>query len=340
MLINQDFAQPEPKSPAKRRLQLVVNDTPNAEESSYSPPLDTATKLLQETIAKIEGAYAPSTIRAYRVDFQDLIKFCAKRNAQPLPAQPQLVAKYICNLTNSGRSSASIRRANAGISTIHKLNRFTDPTKDPDVILEMRRMHRQLGRASNQAQGITVNLLNQMLLATEENIRGLRDRVLLLIAYDTLCRRSELTALRIEDIKMSIQDGLEHMTILLRRSKTDQDSSGRILHISADARLALQKWIEALGQVEGSLFRGVDRGLKITKHLGSGQINRIFKRLAQLAHIDPKLICNISGHSMRVGHAQDLVKSGASLPILMSRGRWTKTDTVLRYVEHLNYQCI
>jgi site-specific recombinase XerD len=340
MLINQDFAQPEAKSPAKRRLQLVVNDALTEKESGHSSPLDVASKLLQETIAKIDGAYAPSTIRAYRVDFQDLIKFCGERNEQALPVQPQLAADYIRKLTDAGRSSASIRRAIAGIATIHKLNRFLDPTKDPDVILEMRRMHRKLGRASNQAQGVTVDLLNQMLLATEENVRGLRDRALLLIAYDTLCRRSELTALRIEDIKMSIQDGLECMSILLRRSKTDQDSSGRILQISADARLALKKWMEALGQVEGPLFRGVDRGLKITKHLGSGQINRIFKRLAQSAYIDPKLIRNISGHSMRVGHAQDLVSAGASLPILMSRGRWTKTDTVMRYVEHLNHQCI
>jgi site-specific recombinase XerD len=340
MLIYQDFAQPEAKSPAKRSLVLVTNANPTTEEASQTSKLNQAIKLLQETITKVDGAYAPSTIRAYRVDFQDLIKFCSERNAQALPAQPQLVAEYISKLTNSGRSSASIRRAIAGIATIHKLNRFSDPTKDPDVILEMRRMHRQLGRASNQAQGVTVDLLTQMVLATEGNVRGLRDRALLLIAYDTLCRRSELTGLRIEDIKMSIQDGLEHMSILLRRSKTDQDSNGRILHISADARLALQKWIEALGQVEGPLFRGVDRGQKITKHLGSGQINRIFKRLAHLAHIDPKLIRNISGHSMRVGHAQDLVSAGASLPILMSRGRWTKTDTVMRYVEHLNYRCV
>ena len=131
MLNNQDFAQSEPKSPAKRRLQLVVNDPPNVEESSYSPQLDTATKLLQETIVKIDGAYAPSTIRAYRADFQDLIKFCAERKAQALPAQPQLVAEYICKLTNSGRSSAGIRRAIAGIATIHKLNRHEDPVVSP-----------------------------------------------------------------------------------------------------------------------------------------------------------------------------------------------------------------
>ena len=44
----------------------------------------------------------------------------------------------------------------------------------------------------------------------------------------------------------------------------------------------------------------------------------------------------ISGHSMRVGAAQDLLLSGASLPIMMNKGRWSKPDTVMRYVENTN----
>jgi len=39
---------------------------------------------------------------------------------------------------------------------------------------------------------------------------------------------------------------------------------------------------------------------------------------------------------MRVGHAQDLVISGASMPQIMSKGRWSKTDTVMRYLENTN----
>ena len=39
---------------------------------------------------------------------------------------------------------------------------------------------------------------------------------------------------------------------------------------------------------------------------------------------------------MRVGAAQDLLLSGATLPTLMNRGRWSKTDTVMRYTELVN----
>jgi hypothetical protein len=128
MLINQDFAQSEPKSPAKRKLELVGNATHMPERRIETSALDPAVKLLHETITKIEGAYAPSTIRAYCADFNDFIHFCHDRNANALPAQPLLVVQYICKLTGSGRSSASIRRALCGLSAIHKLNRFEDPT--------------------------------------------------------------------------------------------------------------------------------------------------------------------------------------------------------------------
>jgi hypothetical protein len=48
--------------------------------------------------------------------------------------------------------------------------------------------------------------------------------------------------------------------------------------------------------------------------------------------LDKSTIEGISGHSIRVGAAQDLLTSGASVPILVQRG-WSETDTVFRYLE-------
>jgi site-specific recombinase XerD len=296
-----------------------------------------AYSLLNSTLIRIEGAYAPATIRAYKVDLTDLIAFCDQDNQIGLPASPNAVSNFIIKLMRDGRTSASIRRAIAGIASIHKLNRFEDPTKDPDVILEMRRMHRTIGRASKQAQGITAGILENLLAATEAGNRGARDRALLLIAYDTLCRRSELVALRIEDVQINITNGTEKTSILLRRSKTDQNGMGKRLHLNERAQKALKEWLERLQDDRGPLFRGVNRAQKITRTLGAGQINRIYKRLAARANLDEELIEKISGHSMRVGHAQDLVISGASMPQIMSKGRWSKTDTVMRYVEHIDF---
>jgi len=339
MLINQDFAHSEPKSPAKRRLELVGAINRKTEEIPLTSDFNQATRLLQETIVKIDGAYAPSTIRAYRADFNDFIHFCYNRNANALPAKPNLVVQYICEVTGSGRSSASIRRALCGLSAIHKLNRFDDPTKDPDVCLEMRRMHRKLGRSSSQAGSINADTLEKMILATDDSIRGIRDRALLLVAYDTLCRRSELVSLQVKDVKINMKNGVETSSILLRKSKTDQDSTGRWLHISIRAHLALLEWMRELPEGQEYLIVGIDRSDSIScSSLGSGQVNRIYKRIARNAGLDELVIQGISGHSMRVGAAQDLLNSGASMPIIMQRGRWSKTDTVMRYLEHGNCQ--
>ena len=337
MLNNQDFAQSESKSPVKRRLELVGNVDQGTEKANPLLDLNRANQLLQQTIIKIEGAYAPSTIRAYRADFRDFIHFCHERNGNALPTEPHLVVQYICKLTASGRSSASILRALCGLSAIHKLNRFDDPTKDPDVTLEMRRMHRKLGRSSSQAGSINADTLDKLLLATDDSIRGIRDRALLLVAYDTLCRRSELVSLQVKDVKINIKNGIETSSILLRKSKTDQDSTGKWLHLSQRAHLALAEWIKKLPEGQEMLFCGLNRALDFSANIGAGQINRIYKRIARKAGLNESEIEGISGHSMRVGAAQDLLNSGASMPIIMQRGRWSKTDTVMRYVERANF---
>lgn len=336
MLINHDFAQSKPKSPVKSRLKLVSNGNKSMDKEIQSLELNCAIKLLQDTVIKIDGAYAPSTIRAYRADFTDFIYFCHDKNANALPAQPHLVVQYIADLTNKGRSSASIRRALCGLSAIHRLNRLEDPTKDPDVTLEMRRMHRKLGRSSKQAGGINTVTLEKLLLATEDSIRGIRDRALLLVAYDTLCRRSELVSLRVKDVKIYIKNDVKTSSILLRRSKTDQDSTGKWLHLNEKAHIALADWMKRLPEGQEMLFCGLNRALDASPKIGAGQINRIYKKIARKAGLDEFEIKSISGHSLRVGAAQDLLNSGASMPIIMQRGRWSKTDTVMRYIEHSN----
>jgi integrase len=96
---------------------------------------------------------------------------------------------------------------------------------------------------------------------------------------------------------------------------------------------AIEQWINAAKFSEGPILRSIDRGEKIGSTLGSGQINRIYKQLARQAGLDSDLIARISGHSFRVGAAQDLLETGASMPTIMQRGGWSKSDTVMRYLE-------
>jgi site-specific recombinase XerD len=241
---------------------------------------------------------------------------------------------YIKELSDGRLKSASIRIAIASISAIHRLNQINDPTSHPEAKIEMRRMHRKLGRESRQALGINSETLKKMLASTDNSLIGLRDRALLLTAYSAMCRRSELIALEIEDINYCDENS---MKIKLRRSKTDQDGLGRWLHLSEEARVAIEDWLEVSAIGRGKLFRGISMNNKLSEGLNSSQINRIYKKLARKAQMNPEIIKNISGHSMRVGGAQDLLSSGTSLAKIMQRGRWSKTDTVMRYVENATF---
>ena len=87
-----------------------------------------------------------------------------------------------------------------GISAMHLLNQFPDPTKGTEARLEMKRIYRTLGRASKQAFGITQSILTQLLTQVGCSVWGLRDAALLQLAYDTLCRRSELVSLQLCDL--------------------------------------------------------------------------------------------------------------------------------------------
>jgi len=156
------------------------------------------------------------------------------------------------------------------------------------------------------------------LLATCGNdLHGLRNRALLLVAYDSMKRRSELTSLRVEDIEWLADD---EATILLRKSKTDQHGSGKWIRLSAETTHALHQWLSTTKIHEGLIFRGVRSSGAITDGLCESRISRIYKALARKAGLSEKLVHSISGHSMRVGGAQDLLKIGATLPQIMVKG--------------------
>ena len=150
----------------------------------------------------------------------------------------------------------------------------------------MRRMHRKLGRSPRQAGSINSDILEKMILATDNSIRDIRDRALLLVAYDTLCKRSELVSLLVKDVKINYINGVEGSSILLRKSKTDQNSIGKWLHLTSRAHQTLIAWMEHLPKNQEMLFCGLNRSLDLSPNIGAGQINRIYKRIARKAGLD------------------------------------------------------
>jgi site-specific recombinase XerD len=62
-------------------------------------------------------------------------------------------------------------------------------------------------------------------------------------------------------------------------------------------------------------------------------INRVIKAMADGAGFDHSIISQLSGHSMRVGAAQDMVASGVDILPVMQAGGWKSMNIVGRYVQ-------
>jgi len=193
-------------------------------------------------------------------------------------------------------------------------------------------IRRTLGTAPHQARPILVEDLKAMLAALPDDLRGLRDRALLLIGFVGGFRRSELVGLDVEDVT----EEAEGLRINIRRSKTDQDGAGREIgilrgrHPLTDSVAALAEWREAAGIEEGPIFREVDRGDRVgSERLSDRAVSRIVKQAAERVGIDP---ATVSGHSLRSGLATSAAAAGAPERSIMRTTGHRSEAMVRRYI--------
>ena len=145
--------------------------------------------------------------------------------------------------------------------------------------------------------------------------RGLVDVAIASVIRDGLLRVSETVALAWADVA-SAPDGSGVATV--RRSKTDPDGEGQAVYLGPAAMSALAAIRPADVDGAAPIF-----GLSVR------QLNRRIQAMARAAGLGE----GFSGHSGRVGMAQDLVKSGVELPALMTAGRWKSSTMPARYTE-------
>ncbi len=285
---------------------------------------------LTEYVRHAAGALSSQTMRALEADTRLFSSWCADQGRECLPATPETVAVFIEAMACS-RRPASVKRYVSSVATLHRAARALDPTKDVFVKLAMRRLLRAHTIRQRQAAPIGEFQVAAMLAVLDDSVQSVRNRALLLVARDIMGRRSELVELRVEDLKPA-EDG--SATILLRRSKTDQAGEGAVKWLSPRANDAVQTWLAVSGVNSGYLFRSVKKGgRKFGNALSAGEVARIFKQMAVAARIDRAE--DVSGHSCRVGMAQDLVASGAELASAMQAGRWKTAAMPARYSENL-----
>jgi len=282
--------------------------------------------MIDDIFAKFDGAFAENTIRAYRSDFIQYQTWCSQNSLAPIPATAETMAMYVDYLSESNKS-ATIRRRINSLGTVLRLSKSHDPTKQPEVILALKRMHRKIGRAQDQATPLTKSLLNQLLNKCDNSIMGIRNQVLLRLGYETMRRRSELCTFKFEDI---CQAPSGKPAIRLNFSKTDQFGTGKILPISQELFDLLQKWRSMISQ-EGFILRSINRHGHFGNNLHPASVSTVLKGLQKDLKMDSDEQ-PLSGHSFRVGAALDLLEQGEPLERIMLRGGWQSDATTISYL--------
>jgi site-specific recombinase XerD len=272
---------------------------------------------------------AAATRRAYRSDFRIFEAWCRGRGVSALPASPEAVAAFLAHDVETGSRPSTLGRRVAAIRYAHKLAGHPVPTDDERVKATMRGIRRSLGTAPRKKTPATAERIIAMALAAGDDLKGLRDRALLLIGFAGALRRSELVALNLEDLDES-ELGYK---VTIRHSKTDQEGAGQTLAIVrgsvACPVAALKAWLGAAGIAAGPIFRSVKKGGAVTGRLPAQSVADIVKAYAERVGLDPTLF---AGHSMRSGFLTSAAKRGASIFKMMDQSRHRSVETLRGYI--------
>ena len=277
----------------------------------------------------LEGAYAPNTLRSYYVDATAFVDWCDEQNIEAFPITSVTLCEYIEFMKLKLRYS-TIRRRISSLRRVNALLGYEDETQTDEVYLAIRRLKREKLSEQRQAVGINQDLLIKMINAQPETLAGIRNRALLSLGYDFLARRSELVGLKTADIEFTKDGALKGK---IRKSKADQYGRGRLVFGSARSATLVRKWLRLKPKEIQPIFCAINHGRCVDRPICDRNVNDIIKRgVISVKRCDRPSDLDVSGHSLRVGAAQDLLIKGYELAAIMRAGGWSNPSTVSRYL--------
>jgi integrase len=312
--------------------------SPNRRPKSFEAPAPAQPAMkpldrLREWQGMAEGAYAANTLRAQKSDGAIFQVFCEGRGESFLPAHATTIRAFIEHEVNSGKKPATVRRYIATIGRAHIGAGLLNPCSGEAVRLGLKKMGRETSARQAQARALGWNEIKEFIESAGKGLRADRERALLCVAYETLARRGELVALELRDIEFW-PNGTGQA--LIRRGKTDAEGQGRVAYLSRETVKWLRIWLEHAKISEGRIFRRLIGRDQISDALHPGSVAPIFKRVAQWIGMPARFVAEVSGHSTRVGAAQDLAELDIDLAAITQAGGWKSTRMPLQYAEKIN----
>ena len=298
------------------------------------------TRLPSDVAARAHGlavqSRAESTLTTYRRRWKAFSGWCRDHDLAVLPAEPTTVAGWVADC---GNSLSTIRVTLAAIVAAHRMSQHDDPTKHEVVRAVVQGLRREQGSAQKQVAPILTDTLRKMIEACPETPTGHRDRAMLLLGFAGAFRRSELAALRLEDLDWRT----EGLVVNLQRSKTDQGGEGRRIGIpygsdpiTCPVRV-LRSWLAWMAQearrrppvAPSALFPALSPSGGLGAALGGRAVAQMIKRAAERVGVDP---ATVSGHSLRAGFATQAAMSGAAERAIARQTGHKNLQTLRKYI--------
>ena len=223
------------------------------------------------------------------------------------------------------------------------LNGEPNPAADPAVrdLLRTLRLAYAKRNADEQRQmpALTVEPLNAVLKELEAGLadptnrwayrRALRDRALLLFAFNTGGRRrSEVTAARVERLKVRRDGTYEYMLGPTKSTSGKEDNEDRKRPVKGRAAKAMKAWLQEARLKTGPLFPRIARdGTIVAKALTPESVRNLMVRLSAQAELDERY----SAHSLRSGYMTEASNRGISLAEAMAFSGHRSVQSAVRY---------
>lgn len=268
-----------------------------------------------------KAATAENTNKAYAADWKHFGRWCRIKGLDLLPPSPEMVGLYLADLAAPvGKAPAitvsTIERRLSGLAWHYQQRGFTLDRKNRHIVTVLAGIKRKHGKPPVQKEAILRDDILAMVATLPQDLRGLRDRAILLIGYAGGLRRSEIVSLDVYKDDTPDSGGWVDITdegaLLTLNAKTGwrEVEIGRGSSNQTCPVHALEKWLHFARIDFGPLFVRTSRDGKkaLPARLSDKHVVRLIKQTVLDAGIrsdlpEKRRLALFSGHSLRAGLA-------------------------------------
>lgn len=268
-----------------------------------------------------KASTAENTNKAYAADWKHFARWCRQKGTQPLPPSSEMIGLYLADLaapTNGSPalSVSTIERRLSGLAWNYAQRGFTLDRKNRHIASVLAGIKRKHARPPVQKEAIQDEDILAMVATLSYDLRGLRDRAILLLGYAGGLRRSEIVSLDVHKDDTPESGGwidiMEKGALLTLNAKTGwrEVEIGRGSKDQTCPVHALEQWLHFAKIDFGPVFVGTSRDGKraLDTRLNDKHVARLIKRTVLDAGIRSELpekerLALFSGQSLRAGLA-------------------------------------